>query len=267
MDPATLCSKQSIYEKIDDLNARGHEVSYTIEGMQTIKEALVLLEEALEKNPENYELMWRYIRSASHYAEAAQMNRDALPEWKDTTRNWAKKGLDMATQAQKFNPDRVEAYYWRTVAMGQLADVTGVITAVKEGFLPKSMSDVKKAYEIDPSYLNYTTTYAYAMFLAAIPTIPFVTPGTKKSRFEDAMVYYKEYDTHKNGSHRDADEWDMKAAYTADFLREALEVLDINGCERTKYLQEIKDLCEIGMQSNRRVYQEWCREILNDTKV
>lgn len=268
-----MAADADVYAAIDAPWNKAYALTY--EGkfdknvMALYKESLDLADKAIAENPNDYELMWRYCRAAAEYTETASCLRDEIPEWKDICREWGIKGFEMGNKACKVNPDGVEAYFWRNYCMGKYALIGGmesIITAVKEGFLPKAMDNAVKGYEIDPTYLDYVTTYAYSMLLTHIPTIPFVTPGNKKSRYKDAMEYYRQHDEHTRDNFQQVFEWDVRCAFTAEFLIEAVNVLKMKGDERAQYQGDARKLCEMGLKSPQKFYRDWCQELLDNPK-
>ncbi|MEA2101493.1 MAG: hypothetical protein U9P80_02820, partial [Thermodesulfobacteriota bacterium] len=185
---------------IDDASSQAYTYIYANgldqHAVEMYRHNLDLCVDAIKDNPDNYGLMWRYARAASEYCECVQALRATYPGWKKIMQTWGLKGAQMATQAQAVEPGRVEAYYWRTCCTGKYTMADGIgsmLTAIRQGALPKTRQDIIKAYELDPAYLDWITTYAYFQFLTHLPSIPFMVKGTKASRFKEALTYYEQY--------------------------------------------------------------------------
>ncbi len=235
--------------------------------MCKMKENLDLCIKAVEKEPKNYEYLWRYARAASEYAEAAQSLRDEVPDWKDVCRKWGLDGFNKANTACEVEPSRPEAYFWRSYCMGKYVLIGGIepiINAIKEGFLPKSQENVVKGYDADKTYLEYIPVFARFQFLSHVPSVPFLVKGSKKDRFKEAMEYYKEHDAATKANFKECFEWDVRAPYTAEFLLLAVDALGMKGCEKEKYLAEAKAWCELGLTGPRKYYVDWSKSMLDD---
>ncbi len=254
-----LAAPDNVYQQIDNLYYTGLQKRCATCGLPSLEASLDLCTRALAENPSDYELMWRYIRSAAEYCETAQSLREELPEWKEICREWGKKGLDMATRAQELEPDRVEAYYWRTMAMGKLADATSIITAIKEGFLPKTKSDILTAYELNKSYYDWIPCYAYCMFLSHLPLY---IEGSPRKKMRKALDLYREYDAHTD--YRNVPESEIRAVYGGEFLLQAIDTLNIEGAEKDEMLRQARDLFKWAASSEREYYSQWAQQFLND---
>jgi tetratricopeptide (TPR) repeat protein len=173
-----------VVERIDALFERGKEQNYHTAGMELLKESLDLCLGAVEKRPDDYEVLWRCTRSAYKFAEAAQILQ--LDGWEEVCKEWGKKGLAFSERAQRIDPERVEGYFWETACIGVYADATGPFTAIKEGFYEKSKKAMARAYELDKAYNDYDPVFGSAMFYIALP---FPLKDKKK-----ALKYYREFE-------------------------------------------------------------------------
>ncbi len=282
--PAAAGNTDSYIQKIDklwdDAYAQIYATQLDRKTLCMMKENLDLCTEALEKDPENYEYLWRYSRAAAQYCETAQAIRDAVPEWKEICRQWGLDGFEKADTACRMNPDRPEAFFWRSYCMGKYVLVGGVgsmITAIKEGFLPKGEENVIKGYEADKAYLDYVTTFARFNYLAQVPGVPFLVKGTKKSRLEEALVYYNEAmqgfrdkqayvldGAEYLDNYKSLFEWDCRCPYCAEFLLMVVDKLDLEQKQRQQYLADAKAWCELGLTSPRPYYADWSRKLLEN---
>lgn len=176
--------QKAAVDRIDALFDKGKKENYQASGMDTLKESLDLCLKALEENPDDYDLLWRCTRAAYKYGEAAEILQ--VEDWKETCREWGKKGIELSEKAQKIEPDKVEGYFWETACVGIYADASGPMTAVKEGFYNKSKTAMAKSYELDRSYNDYDPVFGSAMFYIALP---FPLRDKKK-----ALNYYREFE-------------------------------------------------------------------------
>ncbi len=177
-----LLSEQ-IVDRVDTLWSQGMEEAYHVNGLSLIKQSLDLCEAELIKTPDNYEILWRYIRSAGCYGQVAKILQ--IEGLKGICRKWGKKALRVGEKAKKISPQRVEAYYWQAYAIGPYSSAVGFPTAIREGFYGKGVRDLKKACEIDKSYLDYSPLWATVMLYWKIPW-----PLKKKKK---ALETYREW--------------------------------------------------------------------------
>ncbi len=174
---------EQLIEQIDALFTKGIAENYQQSGMDMLKQSLDLSLKSLNEAPENYEILWRCSRSAGEYAEAAMILKE--DGWKGICSHWGKKGMNLAEKAQKIAPERVEAYYWQIQNIGKYADATSILTAVKEGFIGKMKRNLKKSYEIDKSYHDYSPVFVNSLFNYELPW-----PLKDKKK---ALKYYEEF--------------------------------------------------------------------------
>ncbi len=265
-----------LISEIDELCAKGQQRLYDVacdeRVMQIYFQSLQLVDAALEKFPQNYELLWRGARSAALYCEVVN---DLRPEgWQQICTTIGNRGLEFGSLAQQVNPGRVEGYFWRTYAIGGYrhglgTGMAGAMTAIQDGFLNKVREDAEKGYAIDPSYLGFGTTYTYIQFLGNIPGGMYMKGyGFRKSRFEEALKYYDEFIANypQNSFMQTANQWDVKATCAAAFLLDAVDVLQMTGAMRDKYLGDARWLCELGVNSNRKSFAKRCEEMLQEVK-
>lgn len=77
------------------------------------RQAFDLLDEHLERRPEDYEALWRAARSAVMLGIAAEGSR-AQNAWLDP-------GIELAERAVALRPDGLDGLYWRGAAVGRRA--------------------------------------------------------------------------------------------------------------------------------------------------
>ncbi len=262
--PAVLCADVQKIDKLwQEVYAEIYGGSFDSRILNKMEQLLAECRAALQQEPENYEYLWRYARAAGEYAQTAQSLE--VEGWKDICREWGMSGFKAADRACAVNPKRPEAYFWRNYCMGMYVLIGGVdpiITAVLEGFLPKSQESVVKGYEVDKAYLDYSPVFARSQFMAHLPNIPFAVKGSKRSRYTEALAYYKEH--RACTGQEQVFEWDIFATYSAEFLLEAVQVLELSRPEREFYLAEAQRLCKLGLQSPRPKYVRLCRAMLDE---
>lgn len=172
----TIAELDAVFERgmnefLEDLN------------IETVEKSLHISMKAVKDYPENYETLWRAVRSAGYYTECALGLQ--IDGWEDICLRWGKKGEDMALKAQKIKPGRVEAYFWQIFCTGRYGYVTGVFTALKESIHTKLEDCMKKAYETGRSYLDYYPVVSIALFYFRLPW--------PLRDMDKAVMYYNEY--------------------------------------------------------------------------
>ncbi len=238
-----LLSKQ-IFNRIDTLWSQGMEEAYHTNGLLLVKQSLDLCEAELIKTPDNYEILWRYARSAGCYSQVAKiLQYEGL---KDISRAWCKKGMRAGEKAIKISPQRVEAYYWQTFAIGPYSDAVGFPTAIREGFYGKGVRNLKKACEIDSSYMDYSPVWATVMLYWKIPW-----PLKKKKK---ALETYREWAKLSKW------EWEDYERYTY-----GAEMLMGMGKE---YWPEAKELLDttLSTQNQHRYYYDLAKDLRSKIK-
>lgn len=260
-------------QQIDDLWNRAYAQIYSVgldrQTLCMMSSMMDLCSRAVAEDPDNYEYLWRYARSAAEYAQTAQSLPDEFPEWKDICRQYGMSGFKMADRACMDRPDRPEAFFWRNYCMGMyvlIGGITPIINAVKEGFLGKAEESVVKGYEADKTYLDYIPVFTRSQFLAHVPSIPFIVKGSKEDRYKEAMCYHKEHNAYTLHRIEEVFEWDICATYSAQFMLDAVKVLDPAPCEKRQYLEEARRWCNLGLQSPRSKYVKMCEAMLADNK-
>lgn len=189
-------------EHIDKLFHEGSENNFTATGFEMLKTSFTLCEKLMVEHSENYEVLWRYARGAYKYAESSKCLE--LDGWKKICGDFGKKGMKVAGEAQKIEPNRVEAYFWQTACIGEYIYDAGIITAIKEGFYPVTKRSMKKAYELDKSYHDYNPVFGMAMIYYSPPwplknnkkALKFLKEHNEKASFiwEDYIRYTRSAD-------------------------------------------------------------------------
>ena len=103
--------------------------------------AAVAVDRALEKEPRNYELLWRGARTCVWLTE----------EFTDKGRraSWAEKGVSYAKRAVAIDPNRVEGHYYLGENLGQSARTKTVGAYL---MVPKVVKQGKLALKIDEKF-------------------------------------------------------------------------------------------------------------------
>jgi hypothetical protein len=236
---------ESDVDRIDALVEKGTETNYERSGLDLLRESLDLCLACAEHKAEDYEILWRCARSAHQYAETARNLQ--VDGWEGICKEWGKKGMEIAERAQRIEPGRVEGYFWEAACVGVYSDGTGVMTAVKEGFYPKSKKAMGKAYELDKSYNDYDPVFGSAMFYISLP---FPLKSKKK-----ALKYYREFEASASWTVRPY----VRRIYGANLLMEV---------KPKGYEEEARGLLDKALTAPhlQEYYREWAKELLSKLK-
>ncbi len=103
-----------------------------------------MLETAVEKNPKDFELLWRLSRIYWWRA-------DVSPNTK-TKSAWGLKAKEQGDVARALKPKRVEGHYFAAIGTGAWSQGMGVAKALWKGLEGKYNKRLDKAIEIDSTY-------------------------------------------------------------------------------------------------------------------
>lgn len=125
--------------------------------------------------PEAYEVLWRearYLAWVSDDTSLATKERSRL----------GKKGWEVAEQALRLEPDRIEGHFYAAVNMGNYALGIGVLKALSQGIEGKFKERLSRAEQIDPDFDSGTVYNAWGRFWFELPW-----PKYSAKRSEEAL--------------------------------------------------------------------------------
>jgi tetratricopeptide (TPR) repeat protein len=118
----------------DELYADGRDT-------QRDRQALAVLDRALESDPKSYELLWRASRALYQIA-------DAVP--RKEKRPLLDRAIEMAARAVAVAPDKVQGHYWLGASDGSAAEIRGPFKALS--LVSELRSEMKAVLRIEPCY-------------------------------------------------------------------------------------------------------------------
>lgn len=200
-----------------------------------------LCEKALQKDPDNFEVLWRYARACRWNGELAK--RAALENVEDICTKSGKKGMEVADKAIKLQPDKPNGYFWYGSCVGTYKDGVGLLSAIKEGLKDQTQSNFEKAYAIDKMYEEAGPILALGRFWS-------VLPWPLKDN-DKALEYFREYQKTQFFNIKDDG-----PVYLAECL------VNEGGDE---YEAEAKKLCDrVIKSSDNKWFKDWAKRILED---
>jgi tetratricopeptide (TPR) repeat protein len=114
------------------------------DSIESLKQAVLLVEDVTKREPENYEGFWRLARFRYYVA--------------DHEKDLAKKGkilqtaMDAGKRAVELDTSRVEGHFWLAAATGEYADLKGALQSLT---LVKTVRrEFEAALAINPAYEN-----------------------------------------------------------------------------------------------------------------
>ena len=108
------------------------------------QQAIALLEAALAKEPDNFELLIQLARF--YYWTADTAGSDSLKSSRGKT-CW-----DYAERAKQLNGSSVEGHYWVMACVGAYSEGVGILKAVSQGLADKFKTHGEKAVSIDANH-------------------------------------------------------------------------------------------------------------------
>lgn len=138
--------------------------------------AIESYEEALEVDPENYQVLWRLARAYEWQGKMAK--KDKLP--------LLEKGKAYAEKAIKLNEKGVEGHYWLGALIGRIGETKGILNSL---FMVKPMkAEMDRAVQIDPSFAS--AHYVLSLLYWKVPGRP-LSIGDKGKALEEAKLAVK----------------------------------------------------------------------------
>ncbi len=180
----------SLSQSIDEIIKKADELQ-NIVSADAEHEALVkMLKDAAAKNPNNFDLQWRTARALGIWADQINMRntldnakkanpknvdgilaaeKDMSPELGKKVSALGGEARGYAEKAISLNPNRVEGYYYNSLALSMYSLGKGIISALAEGIRPKLVETVKKAIEKDKAYNEASPLRVYGRYYYKVP--------------------------------------------------------------------------------------------------
>jgi tetratricopeptide (TPR) repeat protein len=110
--------------------------------------AIALYEKVLDRDPDNYEALWKIARSYF-------VMGDLLPEtkeFKNSHKELGEKGMSYASRALEVNPQGIEGHYYYGLSIAQYSIGISIIKALVKGLGPEYEKHIGKALMINKLY-------------------------------------------------------------------------------------------------------------------
>ena len=107
------------------------------------RQALSLIAQALERRPDEYQLLWRAARVYYHVGD------DAAAEEK---RDYFERGIATGQRAVALQPTGVEGHFWLGANYGGLSEIRGIVQAIQ--MIKQVRAEMETALRLQASYEN-----------------------------------------------------------------------------------------------------------------
>lgn len=147
---------------VTSVTARADELFKRRDQPGVLAQIAALLDPALARAPNDYELLWRVAR--------ADFWRSDDPDLSMEDRVKAGKvGWDVAERAVAQNPNRVEGHFWAVGTMGNYALGLGIVKALTQRIEGKFLARIQAAERIDPRYADGAIPVAWGRYYDKLP--------------------------------------------------------------------------------------------------
>ena len=161
-------------DPIDRLMAEADDHYRNREDIDLAYRALKKYREIFDHDPEHYEALWKFSRTAFFIAE---MRNSKTEKWKVV-----EPAIETAKRAVKVNPNGVDGYFWLGVLYTKVGEIKGIIKSL---FLIAPIKRaMRKVLAIDESYEGGG---AYTVLGRIFSSIPGIIGGSEKK----ALRFYK----------------------------------------------------------------------------
>jgi hypothetical protein len=152
---AAPTSLAQVLARVDELHRRRDDRA-------ALAEEQSLVQGALARAPQDYEVLWRAARVAFWLSDDPGQSHDERSRI-------GKDGWDVAERAVAVNPNRVEGHYWAAVCMGNYALGLGVVKALAKGMEGKFRERLGRAEQLDRRYEQGSIDVAWGRFYDKLP--------------------------------------------------------------------------------------------------
>jgi cytochrome c-type biogenesis protein CcmH/NrfG len=129
---------------------------------ESLAAARAALDEAEKIAPDTYEVLWREARYLAWVSDDTSLGTKERSKL-------GKKGWEVAEQALKLEPDRIEGHFYAAINMGNYALGIGVLKALTQGIEGKFKERLSRAEQIDPTFDSGTIFNAWGRFWYELP--------------------------------------------------------------------------------------------------
>lgn len=200
----------SFSQSIDEIIKKADELQNIVSADAEHETLIKMLKDAAARNPNNFDLQWRTARALGIWADQINMRntfdnakkanpknvdgilaaeKEMSPELGKKVSALGGEARGYAEKAISLNPNRVEGYYYNSLALSMYSLGKGIISALAEGIRPKLVETVKKAIEKDKAYNEASPLRVYGRYYYKVPWPYNDKTESEKILREAAQVY------------------------------------------------------------------------------
>lgn len=205
-----ILPEASLSQSIDEIIKKADELQNIVSADAEHESLVKMLKEAAARNPNSFELQWRTARALGIWADQINMRntldnakkanpknvdgilaaeKEMSPELGKKVSALGGEARGYAEKAISLNPNRVEGYYYNSLALSMYSLGKGIISALAEGIRPKLVEAVKKAIERDKAYNEASPLRVYGRYFYKVPWPYNDKTESEKILREAAQVY------------------------------------------------------------------------------
>jgi hypothetical protein len=140
---------------------------YASGGLDNYKQAMEIYVAVTEAEPDNFDAQWKAARAIREYAE--EHKRLGTTNYEEINAEYGKRGMAYAERAIELEPEEPGGYLLYGMSVGTYSNGVGIIRALREGLKDKTQSNLERAYEIDPEFLEGAPIVAIGRFWQLVP--------------------------------------------------------------------------------------------------
>ena len=180
----------SFAQSIDEIIKKADELQNKASADAEHEALIKMLKEEAAKNTNSFELQWRTARALGIWADQINMRntldnakkanpknvdgilaaeKEMSPELGKKVSALGGEARGYAEKAISLNPNRVEGYYYNSLALSMYSLGKGIISALSEGIRPKLVEAAKKAIEKDKAYNEASPLRIYGRYYYKVP--------------------------------------------------------------------------------------------------
>lgn len=138
-----------------------------IKTLDAYKKAVDLSLKGLAQQPQSYDANW--VAAKAHRLYGDECKKQNVAGWKNTCKDYGKKGMGYAEKAMKLNPSKVDGHFWYGASAGTYSDGVSILTAIKEGLKNKTQAAFETSYKLDKMYEDGGPIKAIGRFWSVLP--------------------------------------------------------------------------------------------------
>jgi tetratricopeptide (TPR) repeat protein len=179
-----FCSTIPVWATADEI-AKADELWKSRRSEAIVRQAIVMLENLVAKEPQNYDALWRLARFYQHTGDFSESKNKLT---------YYEKGLNYAKEAVKANEHDPDGHLWLAVLMGRTAEEKGILNSL--AMVTPIYNEIQAVLSVDPKNARAHNVLAQVYWKA--PGKPLSMGDKKKAlveaklavEYEPSRIYY-----------------------------------------------------------------------------